>query len=49
VKEDRLELLSGGYVQHDEACTTYEDILANMMKGHRFIHREFGILPRIGW
>ncbi len=49
VKEGRLELVSGGYVQHDEATTTYNDILVNMMTGHRFLKEEFGIEPRIGW
>ena len=34
---------------HDEACPTYEDMIQNMMIGHDFIMKEFGIKPRIGW
>lgn len=49
VKEGRLELLAGGWSSHDEACPTYEDFIANMMAGHQFILKEFGIQPRVGW
>ena len=34
---------------HDEACPTYEDMINNMMLGHDFILKEFGVKPRIGW
>lgn len=34
---------------HDEACPTYDDFIENMMLGHEFILKEFGIKPRIGW
>lgn len=34
---------------HDEACPTYEDMINNMMIGHEFIMKEFGVKPRIGW
>lgn len=35
---------------NDEACTHYEDIIANMMIGHKFITEEVGgPKPRIGW
>jgi hypothetical protein len=43
VKEGRLELLAGGWSSHDEACPTYEDFIANMMAGHQFILKEFGV------
>ena len=33
----------------DEACPTFEDMLVNLEKGHKFIQDQFGILPRIGW
>ena len=49
VQLGRLELVNGGYVQFDEATTTYEDMLVNFMKGSVFIAREFDIYPRIGW
>jgi len=34
---------------HDEACPVYEDMIANMMKGHQWALDEFGVKPRIGW
>lgn len=34
---------------HDEACPLYEDMLDNMMAGHDFILKEFGVRPRVGW
>ena len=34
---------------HDEACPHYEDMMNNMMKGHDFLLKEFGVKPRIGW
>ena len=34
---------------HDEACPTYTDMITNMMKGHDFLLKEFGVKPRIGW
>jgi lysosomal alpha-mannosidase len=49
VAEGRLELINGGWSMHDEACPHYEDMLNNMMIGHKFIKEEFGVAPRIGW
>ena len=49
VKEGRLELLNAGWSMHDEACTHYEDIINNMMIGHDFVMKEFGVRPRVGW
>eukprot|EP00351_Strombidinopsis_sp_SopsisLIS2011_P000654 CAMPEP_0116876402 /NCGR_PEP_ID=MMETSP0463-20121206/8349_1 /TAXON_ID=181622 /ORGANISM="Strombidinopsis sp, Strain SopsisLIS2011" /LENGTH=103 /DNA_ID=CAMNT_0004522981 /DNA_START=266 /DNA_END=578 /DNA_ORIENTATION=+ len=34
---------------NDEACPHYEDMINNMMIGHDFVKREFGVTPRIGW
>ena len=49
VKEGRLELLNGGWVMNDEACTYYDDIIEQMTLGHRFIKSEFDQVPRAGW
>jgi alpha-mannosidase len=49
VREGRMELLAGGWSSHDEACPTYEEFIANMMAGHQFILKEFGVTPRVGW
>ena len=49
VKSGRLELLNAGWSMHDEACPTYDDMMNNMMQGHEFVLREFGVTPRVGW
>jgi len=49
VKSGQLELLNAGWSMHDEACPTYEDMINNMMIGHDFVEKEFGVKPRIGW
>lgn len=49
VAQHRLELLSGGWSQNDEACTHYEDIINNMMVGHEFLKKEFNQIPTVGW
>lgn len=49
VKEGRLEFANAGWSSHDEGCTHYEDIIDNMMVGHDFLLKEFGVKPRIGW
>lgn len=49
VDSGQLELINGGWSMHDEACPTYEDMINNMMIGHDFILKEFGVKPRIGW
>eukprot|EP00351_Strombidinopsis_sp_SopsisLIS2011_P006233 CAMPEP_0116881570 /NCGR_PEP_ID=MMETSP0463-20121206/13658_1 /TAXON_ID=181622 /ORGANISM="Strombidinopsis sp, Strain SopsisLIS2011" /LENGTH=123 /DNA_ID=CAMNT_0004533599 /DNA_START=280 /DNA_END=651 /DNA_ORIENTATION=+ len=49
VKNGQLELINAGWSMHDEACPHYEDMINNMMIGHDFVKREFGVTPRIGW
>ena len=49
VKTGQLEIINGGWSMNDEACPTYQDIIANMMKGQQFALKEFGVKPRIGW
>ena len=44
-----MELLAEGWSIHDEACLTYEELIANMMAGHQCILKEFGVTPRVGW
>lgn len=34
---------------HDEACPHFEDYINNMMAGHEFVMKEFGVTPRVGW
>ena len=34
---------------HDESVTHYEDMINNMMIGHEYLLKEFGVKPTIGW
>ena len=49
VKEGRFEFINGGWVSGDEACPTYEEQIFNMMAGHTFLKRTFGITPKHVW
>lgn len=49
VDEGRLEFINGGWSMNDEATTHYEDIITNMMKGHQYLLKEFGVTPNFGW
>lgn len=49
IKEGRLEFVNAGWSMHDEACPHFEDMINNMMHGHQFLLKEFGVKPRIGW
>ena len=49
VKNKQLEFVNGGWVDNDEACPHFDDIINNMMIGHEFIKNTFGVAPKIGW
>lgn len=49
VKNKQLEFVNGGWVDNDEACPNFDDIINNMMIGHEFIKKTFGVYPKIGW
>lgn len=49
VHNGQLELVSGGWSMHDEACPTFEEMIDNMMKGHRFMQDVFNVRPRVAW
>ncbi|KAL2939655.1 hypothetical protein RDABS01_033813 [Bienertia sinuspersici] len=49
VKSGQLEFINGGMVMHDEAVTHYIDMIDQTTLGHRFLKKEFGVTPRIGW
>ncbi|CAI9094984.1 OLC1v1030831C1 [Oldenlandia corymbosa var. corymbosa] len=40
---------NGGMCMHDEATPHYIDMIDQTTLGHRFIYREFGQRPRVGW
>eukprot|EP01094_Clydonella_sp_ATCC50884_P021850 TRINITY_DN4897_c0_g1_i1.p1 TRINITY_DN4897_c0_g1~~TRINITY_DN4897_c0_g1_i1.p1 ORF type:complete len:911 (-),score=282.99 TRINITY_DN4897_c0_g1_i1:51-2708(-) len=53
VKSGQIELLMGGWVSSDEACTSYMQVVSQMSEGHRWLEREVvrdaKDRPRIGW
>jgi hypothetical protein len=49
VRNEQLEFVGGGWVQHDEALTTFSGIIDQMTVGHRFLSRELGVVPRFAW
>ena len=49
VKNGQLEFINGGWVSNDEACPSFEEVIMNMMTGHEFLWRNFGVLPKHAW
>lgn len=51
VAEGRLSFVNGGWSMHDEATTSYVDMVDNTCLGHRYIASEFGpsALPSVTW
>ncbi|KAJ8752293.1 hypothetical protein K2173_003929 [Erythroxylum novogranatense] len=49
VNSGQLEFINGGWCMHDEAVTHYIDMIDQTTLGHRFIKKDFGVTPRIGW
>ncbi|KAB1213188.1 Lysosomal alpha-mannosidase [Morella rubra] len=49
VSSGQLEFINGGMCMHDEAATHYVDMIDQTTLGHRFIKKEFDVVPRIGW
>lgn len=49
VKQQRLDFVNGGFVQHDEASAHYVAMIDQTTRGHRFLREEFGFVPRVGW
>lgn len=50
IKEGRFELISGGWVQNDEALTDFEAVLRQMEAGFDYIKNELNITQiKVGW
>ena len=49
IQNGQLDIVNGGWSANDEAAPDFDDILNNMMIGHEFIQKEFGVTPKIGW
>lgn len=51
VLRKQIGFVGGGFVQNDEAVTTFSSVIDQMTIGHEFIAEEFGLeyVPLIGW
>ncbi len=49
VENGSLEFVDGGWVNADQACPSWEEILANIVAGHRFLSEAFGVKPKHAW
>jgi alpha-mannosidase len=49
IQNKQLEIVNGGWSANDEASPHFDDIINNMMLGHEFLDKEFGVKPEIGW
>ena len=49
VQSGRLEIVGGGWVQHDEALTTPLAAAAQMAEGHAWVREALCAAPRVGW
>lgn len=47
LKTKYWEILGGGYVEHDEGCAYYDDIIENYELGLHFLKEEFDYFPRV--
>ena len=49
VREGQLEIVSGGWVMPDEAITTVEGIVDQLIEGHQWLQDKLGATPVTGW
>ena len=47
IKRGSLEIVNGGWEMNDESCPTYQDIILNIQKGHKFLWDNFQYRPRV--
>ena len=43
IQNGQLDIVNGGWSANDEATPDFDDILNNMMIGHEFMKKEFGV------
>lgn len=49
VKKGQLFFINGGFTQHDEANPYFVNMVHQTTLGHRFLSKEFGYVPTVGW
>ncbi len=49
VSNGQLDLTSGSWTMTDEASPYFWASIDNIIEGHQFLQREFGLIPRVQW
>lgn len=49
IHDGRIEIVNGGWSQHDEGCAYYSDMISNMQFGQLMVLKEINIVPKVGW
>lgn len=49
VANKQLSFVNGGWCMHDEAATHYMGMIDQTTLGHRFLKKELGVIPTVGW
>lgn len=47
IQRGSLEIVNGGWEMNDEVCPTYQDMILNIQKGHKFLWEHFQYRPRV--
>ena len=49
IQTGRFEFVNGGWVQHDEACPLYYEMIDQTTRGHLWLMKYIGISPKVAW
>jgi hypothetical protein len=49
IANEQLSFANGGWCMHDEATTHYMGMIDQTTLGHRFLLKELGVVPTVGW
>lgn len=47
IQRGSLEIVNGAWEMNDEVCPTYQDMILNIQKGHKFLWDQFQYRPRV--
>ena len=45
----QVEIVNGGWSEHDDGLSYYSDIITNLQYGHEFLKQHFDYTPTIAW
>ena len=49
IQNQQLSFVNGGWCMHDEAATHFMGMIDQTTLGHRFLKKELGVIPKVGW